>query len=127
MAASRKNRRRALRNIVVPPLIIVGLLGALFLGVDQHCLNDANRRLPFYPDASKVSEDFNGLRARGIGNSLVVLETSDSVEVVESWYEMLSIELLNEGRTRGVNNLNRWLEEPENSGTQIFYLSQCVL
>lgn len=114
-------------GFLIFPLFIVGLLGVGFLGVDQMCINDAERRLPFYPGALKVSEQSNGLRVRGVGNSLVVLETEDSPEEVEAWYEAHNLELLNEGKTRGVNTVSRWLEPTARGATQIFYLSQCVM
>ena len=114
-------------GILVVPLFIVSILGLGFLGVDQMCIRDANRRLPFYPDAVKVNEQGNSLRSRGAGNSLVVLETEDSAETVDAWYEELSVDLLKSGNTRGINNLVRELESGDNGKTKIFYISQCVL
>lgn len=113
-------------GILIFPLFIVAVIGIGFLGIDQMCINDANKRLPFYPDAVRVNQQGNSLRARGAGNSLVVLETEDSVQEVDAWYEALSTELLKSGNTRGINNLTRELEA-ENGKTKIYYVSQCVL
>ena len=123
----KKKTRMQRWGFLILPLFIVAVIGLGFLGVDQMCINDANRRLPFYPDAVQVSEQGNSLRSRGAGNSLTILETEDSTEMVDAWYEELNIELLNSGNTRGINNISRWLESTEDGKTQIFYLSQCVL
>ena len=109
-------------------LFLMVFIAALFFGIDQLCVNDANRRLPYYPGATRVKEDHNGLRLRGMGNGLEVLLTQDSQETVEAWFEQRQIELLNSGRNRGVNNLGHWLEpRPEGEGLNIYYLSQCVM
>ena len=114
-------------GFIILPLFIIGFLGLLFLGVDQLCVNDANRRLPRYPDAVRVQENYNGLRLRGIGNSLEVVTTEASVQEIKAWYEQNTLELLNSGRFRGLNNVSQWTEETDEGETQIFYLSQCVM
>lgn len=123
----RKSSRR-FWNLLAGPLIIVAFLGILFLGVDQLCVNDANTRLPYYPNSTRVSTTYNGLRIRGIGNGLELRNTSDDLALVEDWYREKTIELLNSNSTRGVNNLSNWFEDnAEGEGLDLFYLSQCVL
>lgn len=110
------------------PVFIVFVLFTLFMGVDQLCLNDARRRLPIYPGAVLVQENHNGLRLRGIGNTLMVFSTPDDQETVEAWYQELQVELLKERRQQGISNLSNWYAPMENGqGTLIYYLSQCVL
>lgn len=110
------------------PLFIVFLLLLGFLSVDQLCLNDARRRLPIYPGAVLVEETHNGLRSRGIGNTLMVYRSSDGQEMIEAWYQEHQIELLKARRQLGMNNLSNWYAPDEQgSGTLIYYLSQCVL
>ena len=125
MATARRTRRWGF--LILPPFIIALVALGVF-GVDQLCISDANRRLPYYPGAERFEETHNGLRVRGIGNTLEVVLTPDTPEQVEAWYRQRAIELLNSGRPRGVASLNHWHEaNPEGEGTFIFYLSQCVL
>ena len=115
-------------DYIALPLFIFGFLGSLFLGLDQLCVNDANRRLPRYPGAQRLETQFNGLRLRGIGNSLEVVMTPDSLDKVEDWYKDHALSLLKVAQVRGVNTLTHWFEPgDEGAGTNIFYVSQCVL
>jgi hypothetical protein len=127
MAASSKKHWLRRLSFLAVPVFIVGLMGLVFLGVDQLCVNDANRRLPYYPNALRVQETHNGLRVRGMGNSLVLMHSEDSSEEVEAWFEEQSIKLLKSGRTRGLNTLSHWLGKSEEGKTEIYYLSQCVM
>lgn len=122
----KKRKRRS--GLIVVPIIIVSILAILFLGVDQMCINDANRRMPYYPNATQIEESHNGLRTRGAGNTLEIVETSDTLDVVEAWYNAHLTTLLKNSKQLGINNLRHWFEESSNSdGTKIFYLSQCIM
>jgi fumarate hydratase class II len=99
----------------------------MVLGIDQLCVNDANRRLPYYPGAVQLEADSNGFRVRGIGTSVEVLSSEDEAAAVEAWYEQNMIRLLNSGRQRGLNNINVVVEENEAGQSQIVYISQCVM
>lgn len=125
-----KNRKRHwfFWDYIALPLFIFGFLGSLFLGLDQLCVNDANRRLPRYPGAQRLEAKYNGLRLRGVGNSLEISATADSLETVEAWYRNHALSLLKVAQVRGVNTLTHWFEvRDEGTGTKIYYLSQCVL
>lgn len=125
---SKKRRRRNRLGLLALPLFLIAILALGIGGIDQLCVADAERRLPYYPGSERVEESHNGLRVRGIGNSLEVGFTPDDLETVQAWYDQLTIELLNSGRPRGVNNLIRRLEaNAEGEGTFIFYLTQCVM
>ena len=122
----KKRKRRS--GLIVVPLIIISILAVLFLGMDQMCINDANRRMPYYPNATQIQESHNGLRIRGAGNTLEVVETSDSLDVVDAWYDAHMTNLLKNRKQLGINNLRHWFEESADpEGTKIFYLSQCIM
>ena len=91
-------------------------------------MNDANRRLPRYPGSERLEARYNGLRLRGIGNSLEIVATPDDLNTVEAWYRAHALSLLKVAQVRGVNTLTHWFEDSDaGAGTKIFYVSQCVL
>jgi hypothetical protein len=119
---------KALKDILFFPVFIISLLGVLFLGLDQVCVVDANRRLPPYPGTTRIKESHNGLRARGLGNSLEVFLSQDNPEVIEAWYQQLALDLLKGGKNQGIAALRHWFEaDPTNEGIYIYNLSQCVM
>lgn len=123
-----KKRRLRQWSFLALPLFLVALLFSLFLGADQLCINDANRRLPIYPGAILLEESRNGIRPRGVGNTLLVFLSKDSQESIEVWYREHQIMLLNSRRNLGLNGLSHWYEpNDKGEGTFIYYLSQCVM
>lgn len=119
---------KTLKDILFFPLFILIFVGALFLGLDQVCVSDANKRLPRYPGAERIEETHNGLRPRGVGNTLEVFLSQDSSKTIEVWYAELALEAVQSGKTRGVANLSHWLEpDASGQGVRIYNLSQCVM
>jgi hypothetical protein len=119
---------KTLREFLLFPLFVVLFVGALFLGMDQYCVSDANKRLPRYPDAQRIEETHNGLRPRGVGTTLEVFLSQDNQETIEAWYADLALKAVQSGKTRGVANLSHWLEPDESGqGIRIYNLSQCVM
>lgn len=117
---------KVLKDIFIFPLFVIVFVGILFLSLDQYCIYDANTRFPPYPGAERIEETHNGLRPRGVGNTLEVFLTQDSQETVEAWYAELALEAVKSGKTRGIANLSHWLKS-DSKGTVIYNLSQCVL
>jgi hypothetical protein len=119
---------KTLRDMFMFPLFVVLFVAALFWGLDQYCVIDANRRLPPYPGSERIKETHNGLRPRGTGNTLEVFLSQDSQGTIEAWYQDLALKAVSSGKTRGIANLSHWLEpNPDGEGTLIYNLSQCVM
>lgn len=120
---------KTLKEFLLFPLIVVIFVGIVFLSIDQYCVSDANGRLPVYPGAERIRESHNGIRPRGVGNTLEVFSTQDNLETVESWFAQLALKAVQtNGRTRGVASLSHWFEaNPEGQGTLIYNLTQCVM
>jgi hypothetical protein len=119
---------KALKDMFLFPLFAIFFVVLLFLGLDQYCKVDANKRLPYYPGSERVKEVHNGLRIRGVGNTLETFSSQDSKETVDAWYKEHTLKLVQQGKTRGVANLNYEIQpNPEGSGVLIHYLSQCVM
>ncbi len=119
---------KALKDILIFPAVAIAFVAILFLSLDQYCVSDSNKRLPRYPSAERIEETHNGLRPRGVGNTLEVFLSQDSSETIEAWYAELALEAVKSGKTRGVANLSHWLEpDASGQGIRIYNLSQCVM
>jgi hypothetical protein len=114
---------KVLKDILIFPLFVILFVGVLFFSLDQYCVYDSNKRLPKYPDAERIEETHNGLRPRGMGNTLEVFLTQDTQETVEAWYADLALQAVQSGKTRGISNLSHWLES-DPKVTRIYNLSQ---
>lgn len=70
-------------------LIVIGIaVLAALLGyrLDSSCRAQALAALPDYPGATLVSEQYTGLRAWGIGETLRILSSPDTPDTVTGWY-----------------------------------------
>lgn len=109
-------------------LIALAIPALFFLGSDQLCSYDIGRRLPYYPEATLISSDHNGIRLRGLGTTRMVFATPDDYETVAAWYRALNLEQLDKGIFNGLAAINRWAEpDPEGAGTLIYYVTECGL
>jgi hypothetical protein len=76
-------------------LLIVGLFGScaivFTLAFDSMCYNVLSQRLPIYPGAKITLERYSFMRRYGMGETIMVLDSDDAVEIVRDWY----------GRARG--------------------------
>lgn len=61
-------------------------LASVVLVVDAGCYNSMVKKIPVYPGAQVVSIKYNLFRAFGMGETLALLNTSDSIDVVRNWY-----------------------------------------
>lgn len=81
----RRNWRKALLSLAVIPLVMLLCISGTVLGLDSLCYSTTSRLLPAYPGAEVVLERYNFLRAFGIGETIMVLETGDDLEIVREW------------------------------------------
>lgn len=88
MSAPRvRNRwRRRIIAIVVIPLVLLVCVGGVTLALDNLCYSGLTQRMPLYPNAEMVFEEHSGMRAFGMGETLIILETDDPIEIVRDWY-----------------------------------------
>lgn len=109
-------------------LIALAIPALLFLGGDQLCNYDIRRRLPFYPKATLISSEHNGIRLRALGKSRMVFATYNDYETVADWYRNLNLEQLDKNIFHGLAAIYRWIEpNPEGTGTLIYYVTECGL
>jgi hypothetical protein len=69
--------------------ILIGLIvcaSVAVIAVDVSCVSQAETWIPRYPNATTVDEVYNFVRPFGMGITLVVLESPDSVQEVRKWY-----------------------------------------
>lgn len=78
-------RKRLLALLVVPLVVLLCVL-VTFVGVDSLCYSGLTQRLPIYPGATVTLERHSGLRAFGMGETILILETDDTLETVRDWY-----------------------------------------
>lgn len=126
--------RRLLMSTSAIILCIIACSVVTFLGIDARCNYDIETWLPVYPDAEVVSVDYDFLRARGMGETTLVLYTPDDSNTVRTWYTNYRREL-----TRGEQgaNPNRAMggiaetrrsitDAPDAPGTLITLFSKCA-
>ena len=68
-------------------IILVSLCGGVsMLAVDGICWNGLSKKLPIYPNATITFQRHNFLREFGIGTTVIILDSDDSVATVREWY-----------------------------------------
>jgi hypothetical protein len=123
---SKRNKRSPLVGCVVVPIVTVLFIVALVVGSDQYCRYEINQRLPIYPSATLVSQEFNGLRARATGSSQMVFSTPDSPEMVKEFYRNLNLERVKKEGPQGIATVNFFVEpNPQGEGSIISYATEC--
>lgn len=121
-----RQKRSPLMGCLVVTLVTVLFVVALVFGSDQYCRYEINQRLPIYPEATLLSQEFNGLRVRATGASQMVVSTPDSPETVQEWYRQFNLERVKREGPQGLASVNYVLEpNPEGEGTLIYYNSEC--
>jgi hypothetical protein len=78
--------RRALLYTLVITVAMFLCIGGTAAAIDVMCYNTLTQRLPVYPDAEVTLLRYNFVRAFGMGDTAMVLETTDPPEVVREWY-----------------------------------------
>lgn len=121
-----RQKRSPLVGCLVVALVVILFVVALVFGSDQYCRYEINRRLPIYPGATVLSQEFNGLRVRATGASQVVVSTPDSSEAVKEWYRQLNLERVKREGPQGLASVN-YVVEPnaEGEGSVIYYTTEC--
>ncbi len=123
---NRRNKRSSLLGCVTVPVVVVLFVLALVFGSDQYCRYEINQRLPIYPGATLVSQEFNGLRARATGASQMVFATPDSADTVREFYRELNFKRVQEERPQGISTVNFQVEpDPQGDGSLISYMTEC--
>jgi hypothetical protein len=121
-----RNKRSPLVGCLVVAVVVVLFVVALVFGSDQYCRYEINQRLPIYPGATLVSQEFNGLRVRATGASQMVVSTLDSPETVNEWYRQLNLERVRREGPQGLASINYVVEaNAEGEGSTIYYSTEC--
>ncbi len=123
---NRRNKRSPLVGCVVLPVLVVLFVVALVFGSDQYCRYEINRRLPIYPGATLLSQEFNGLRTRATGASQMVFSTPDSEATVREFYRQLNLARVKEEGPQGLATVGFNIQaDPQGEGAIISYATEC--
>jgi hypothetical protein len=122
---------RTLRTGVVILLLVLACGTVSTLGIDAMCYNTLSKRLPVYPDSKRTFEKHNFLRAFGMGETLIILETDDPPDVVRDWYGHAVGKAASENRDNpvffGVSSAAWSVTKSEDgSGSQIILSGVCA-
>jgi hypothetical protein len=86
MTVRRGRWRRRLIVLIAIPLVMLACVGITTFALDNLCYTALTQRLPIYPGATVTVERHNGLRAFGMGETIMVIETDDPLDTVRDWY-----------------------------------------
>lgn len=103
----------------------VGTVVLLVGSGDVMCSVDIERRLPLYPDAEVVATEYNFLRPRAIGVTLMRLHTDDDEEAVRQFYRDHTLALLDEGNFNGLASVEYRVQPDDDDGTNVILYSEC--
>lgn len=115
-------------------LILVGVsvaaIALVLLLADIKCHYDIeNWWAQPYPGAQTIDMQYDLFRPRALGETRWILETADDEATVRKFYQDLTLEILNSGRTRGLAWADRFvdtIEKPDGSqATRIVLFSAC--
>ncbi|MCA9881775.1 MAG: hypothetical protein H6670_14605 [Anaerolineaceae bacterium] len=109
-------------------LIVLGILACgstLVIGVDVACVASVDEWVPVYPGAVEISESHNMFRAKGMGISQVVYETSDPRVDVVRWYLDYQTNIAMRHNTIASSGY-RAIDNPDGEGTRIIIFSECA-
>ena len=106
------------------------LIGTVILLADLQCASDIEGWwVQPYPGAETVDMQYDLFRARALGETRWILESDDDEETVRKFYQDLTLEVLNSGRTRGLAWAERFIETIErpdgSTATRIVLYSAC--
>ena len=106
------------------------ILGTVLLLADLQCAADIEGwwAQP-YPGAETIAMQYDLFRPRALGETRWILESEDDEQTVRKFYQDLTLEVLNSGRTRGLAWADRFIEtieKPDGSAvTRIVLYSAC--
>ncbi|MDX2161788.1 MAG: hypothetical protein SF162_10720 [bacterium] len=69
---------------VIAAIAVCG--SGMFFTLDRVCVNYLPQRLPFYPNGDVRWLRHNFITPWGVGNTVTILDTADSPDVVRAWY-----------------------------------------
>lgn len=111
-------------------LIISGCIGGLFFTMNTLCRNSLTQKLPIYEGAEVVWEWHNALTTFGVGQTYMVLESSDDQATVHDWYNRYTANLLRNRRDEKRLRFGRsqWnvIEQEDGTGSEITLRSVCA-
>ncbi len=129
---------RLLRQTIISTLVIlvaVMLCSVVsVLSIDAICHSDIERTLPYYPNATLVSQQHDFLRARAMGHTYDMLTTTDLPEVVRQWYSDQRLKQAQHPSDESGRNLPRGLatvsyrvaKDDVTGQTLIYLVSECA-
>lgn len=86
MTRRRGRWSKGLIALIAIPLVMLACVTITLLTLDNLCYTGLTQRLPIYPGATVVVERYNGFRAFGMGETIILIETEDPLETVRDWY-----------------------------------------
>ena len=123
----RKIRKR-IRAFIWLLVLVFGCPSSVFIVADVACNISINTWLPLYPGAKQISVDYNFIRPRGMGATLMTFETPDDPETVEQFYYDHFVDLVEQKIPRGVGGTDFSAEpNPDGEGSVLALYSHCVL
>jgi len=128
MAPHLRNRDNPVRATLLSTLVIMAGIfactGVTVVAIDAACNEYIERWAPYYPNAEQISAEYDFIRLRGMGNSLVVLQTDDDRATVSRWYgEWYRNEA---GSSQGIGTAGYRLEERPDDSLYIYLFSRCA-
>lgn len=129
---------RLVRQTIIGSLLIVLAVVVcsvvMFVSIDAICARNIETALPFYPDAELVSQEYNFLRPRAMGQTYVVLESGDDFATVRQWYRdhrlQQSTRRAEDDSMRTSSGLatvsHRVAQDPVTGRTLIYLVSECA-
>jgi hypothetical protein len=106
--------------------LALACLGSLVIVSDQICSANIAEWIPYYPEATLVSEEHDFIRLRAMGTSKVVLSTPDDAETTRQFYRDTTLRLMRAGETRGWATTDWRVDpNPDGQGSLITLVSEC--
>ncbi len=95
--------------------------------IDAKCASDISRWLPTYPNAEVVSVEHDFFRPLAMGETTMILWSSDDATTIRSWHTDTLLSVENENPNRGMVSVNwRVVPDQENGGSTIRMYSECA-
>lgn len=79
-------RGRVALGVLGLMVMIFGCIGVTTLSIDAACYNSMTPKIPVYPNGRITLEQHNFLRAFGMGETVMIIDTDDEPNVVREWY-----------------------------------------
>jgi hypothetical protein len=131
MNKGRRGCLKTVRNIIIIIMVMFGCSIVSTISLDVLCYDALTERLPIYPGSERTFEEHSFLRAFGMGETIIILDSDDPPEEVREWYGRAS------GRVSRENKGNRFFfgfsqaawsvtDAEDGTGSQIFLSGVCA-